>query len=191
MSKASLIMLIRHAEKADEEQGGVDRSGDDNRNSLSVRGWQRAGALVPFFASSGRPMLESRLAQPTALIAEFADAPGSEEKHSKREEQTLFPLAKKLGLSLDFSFGKGQEQDAAQAAKETEGVVLLAWEHKELITLAHALAPEQAFPDKWPKERYDVVFVFRLVPGDGTYTFEEVPQLLLEGDTANPIVETA
>ena len=69
--------------------------------------------------------------------------------------------------------------------------MLLAWEHKELITLARALAPAQAFADRWPKERYDVVFVFRLVSEDGTYTFEEVPQLLLEGDTAKPIVEPA
>ena len=122
MSKASLIMLIRHAEKADEEQGGIDRSGDDNRNSLSVRGWQRAGALVPLFAPSGHPLLESRLAQPTALIAEFADAPGSEEKHSKREEQTLSPLAKKLGFSSISHSERGRRRKLRKQPKRRKAL---------------------------------------------------------------------
>ena len=51
---AQKIMIIRHAEKP-EHHGprGVDENGDEDKKSLTVRGWQRAGALVQFFAPSG------------------------------------------------------------------------------------------------------------------------------------------
>ena len=108
-------MLIRHAEKAEPEDAetGVKKSGEDDKHSLSVEGWQRAGALVSLFAPLGRTLPEPRLARHASMIAEFADAPGSEEKKSKREEQTLLPLGKVLGFEPDFSFGKGQEEEAA------------------------------------------------------------------------------
>ena len=44
------IMLVRHAEKpTTPPPKGVDENGADDKNSLIVRGWQRAGALTPFF----------------------------------------------------------------------------------------------------------------------------------------------
>lgn len=181
MEQASVIMVIRHAEKADRGSGGVLQSGEDNRNSLSVRGWQRAGALVALFAPGQRQSLDSRLPQPAVLISEFADAPGSEEKHSKREEQTLGPLAEKLGITPDFSFGKGQEAEAAAAARRSPGPVLIAWEHKNLIKLASALTADP-LPERWPKERYDLVLLFRLRPDGTGYSCEQIPQLLLAGD---------
>ena len=114
VSQAPIIMVIRHAEKADSESGGVLQSGEDNRNSLSVRGWQRAGALVPLFAPGRRQPLDPRLAEPAALISEYADAPGSEEKHSKREEQTLGPLAEKLGSNPTSALARGRKTKPLQ-----------------------------------------------------------------------------
>lgn len=181
MFQAPIIMVIRHAEKADSESGGVLQSGEDNRNSLSVRGWQRAGALVPLFAPGRRQPLDARLAEPAALISEYADAPGSEEKHSKREEQTLGPLAEKLGIKPNFGFGKGQENEAVAAARQATGPVLIAWEHKNLFKLASAITTDP-LPDNWPKERYDVVLLFRLLPDGTKYSCEQIPQLLLAGD---------
>jgi len=51
---AQKIMIIRHAEKP-EHHGprGVDENGNEDKESLTVRGWQRAGALVQFFGPSG------------------------------------------------------------------------------------------------------------------------------------------
>ena len=188
MSQAPLIMLIRHAEKAEPEDAetGVKKSGEDDNHSLSVEGWQRAGALVSLFAPLGRPLPEPRLARPASMIAEFADAPGSEEKKSKREEQTLLPLGKVLGVEPDFSFGKGQEKEAAAKAMKSDAPVLIAWEHHKICELAKAILDDPHIPNKWPKDRYDVVFVFRL-GSDGKYTFEQVPQLLLAGDSDKPI----
>ncbi len=143
MPDLPLIMLIRHAEKADgANETGVHSNGEDDAHSLSVQGWQRAGALVPLFVPAGRPRLDSRLPQPATLIAEFAGAPGSEAKKSKREEQTLQPLANRLGLKPDFSFGKGQEPEAAAAARKASGPVLIAWEHGNIFHLAAQLTAD-------------------------------------------------
>ena len=184
-------MLIRHAEKAEPEDAetGVKKSGEDDKHSLSVEGWQRAGALVSLFAPLRRELPEPRLARPASMIAEFADAPGSEEKKSKREEQTLLPLGKVLGFKPDFSFGKGQEKEAAEKARESDGPVLIAWEHHKLCELAKAIVDDPQIPNKWPKDRYDIVFVFRL-GANAVYTFEQVPQLLLPGDADKPIEKT-
>ena len=56
-SLASTIMIICHAEKppvppASPPPFGVTLDGTRDEHSLSVRGWQRAGALVSFFATS-------------------------------------------------------------------------------------------------------------------------------------------
>lgn len=181
MPQLPIIMVIRHAEKASDGESGVHLSGTDDKHSLSVRGWQRAGALVPLFVTSDRPRLDDRLPQPATLIAEFADAPGSEEKKSKREEQTLHPIAAMLGIQPDFSYGKGQESEAAAAARQAPGPVLIAWEHKNLFKLAAQLS-SQPMPAEWPQDRYDVVLLFHPA-ADGTgYTMQQVPQLLLSGD---------
>ena len=41
---ATTIMLIRHAEKPDGNDSGVDPKGNPDKHDLIVRGWQRAGA---------------------------------------------------------------------------------------------------------------------------------------------------
>jgi hypothetical protein len=50
------IMLIRHAEKpVSDSPAGVREDGSSDKHSLIVRGWQRAGGLVEFFAKPTRP----------------------------------------------------------------------------------------------------------------------------------------
>ena len=187
MPQSPIIMIIRHAEKAAPEAGGVHESGEDDGHSLAVSGWQRAGALVPLFAPLTRPLPEPRLARPEYLFAESQDAPGSEAKKSQREVQTMAPLAEMLGIEPDFSFGRGQETEAAAAAKQCAGPVLMAWEHHKLLELARAISSDAGIPEKWPKERYDLVLVFRLQADGEAYSFEQVPQLLLAGDTVSVI----
>lgn len=176
-------MIVRHAEKAAPDQAGIDPSGEEDRHSLPIQGWLRAGAFVPFFAPMNRPLPEPRVARPAHLIAESPEAPESEPKKSKREEQTLAPLSDMLGVEPDFSFGRGQEAEAAAAAKQCSGPVLIAWEHHDLFKLAQAISSSEAYPAKWPSERFDIVLVFRLRPDGESYSYEQVPQLLLAGDS--------
>ena len=46
MAMPSKIIVIRHAEKPDATDEGVTPHGAGDKESLIVRGWQRAGALV-------------------------------------------------------------------------------------------------------------------------------------------------
>jgi hypothetical protein len=51
MAVCEKIMVIRHAEKPDKQAGmsGISKVGEPDKDDLTVRGWQRAGALVRFF----------------------------------------------------------------------------------------------------------------------------------------------
>ena len=58
---ASIIMVIRHAEKPDSGNVGVQLDGSQDADSLIVQGWQRAGALAVLFdpaRSASRPRRE-------------------------------------------------------------------------------------------------------------------------------------
>ena len=54
---ALTLMIIRHAEKPKEEWPGpgLTIEGSPDEKSLVIRGWQRAGALVQFFADPSEP----------------------------------------------------------------------------------------------------------------------------------------
>src|SRR5579885_3119382 len=70
------IMLIRHAERpsADKRFRGVTIEGRKDKEELTVRGWQRAGALVRFFAPLDGHFVHPGLARPDILFACKADA---------------------------------------------------------------------------------------------------------------------
>ena len=69
-----------------------------------------------------------------------------------------------------------------------EGVVLIAWEHRMIPSIATLLAgPDSKVPQIWPDDRYDLVWVFeKMGQGDGI-AFREVPQMLLAGDQPGPV----
>ena len=69
--------------------------------------------------------------------------------------------------------------------------MLICWEHKHIPVIASALPVDSGtvIPRKWPGDRYDVIWSFTLIPGPGPvrYTFGQIPQQLLAGDTATVI----
>lgn len=174
-----VIMLIRHAEKPIGQMPpfGVTADGAPSDGSLTVAGWTRAGALIALFApAQGEP--SSGLARPTAIWA--ADPRGDA---GQRPQQTVTPLAARLGLTVDIRFGKGQESDLAAALLGGHGVALVAWQHGEIpIIVAHLGSITPSPPTTWPGERFDLVWVFTRT--DAGWTFGQVPQRLLAGDRA-------
>jgi broad specificity phosphatase PhoE len=114
------ILIIRHADKPEPGgDGGVDAVGVPDKNSLTPRGWQRAGIWAELFAPSlGQQRL---LPKPSAI---FASAPASKAEiaaghggsKSRRPLETISPLAAKLGIDVDLRFAKGQEADLAAAS---------------------------------------------------------------------------
>jgi broad specificity phosphatase PhoE len=104
------IMVIRHAEKPN-GSGGVMPDGSANPEALTPTGWQRAGALVGLFAPSAGHFADTSLATPRTV---YASGVG---RHSKslRPQQTVTPLAAKLGLRVNTDHPKGDEAALVQA----------------------------------------------------------------------------
>jgi hypothetical protein len=181
---ATKIMLIRHAEKPDDKDGGVDQKGNADKHDLIVRGWQRAGALVQFFAN---PRDSNGPIERPATI--FATEPSSQTA-SKRPLHTVTPLKQWLDISIDSTITEGSEQDLVTKAIASNGVVLIAWHHEKIPAIANLILQNQSAPQKWPGDRFDVVWIFSRAAASAPWTFSQAPQLLLSGDSPDVIANS-
>ena len=185
-----VIYIIRHGEKPDEatarraaeSRRGVDFHGNQNEHSLLPRGWQRSGALAALFDPSQGP-LRAGLQVPRMLISpSYGDSTKTAEH---RTHQTIRGISDRLGIAIATDFAKGHEPRlAAELAKSGPGAVLICWDHAHIPALASALplVHGTVIPKMWPADRFDVIWTFTLVTND-EYSFAQVPQLLLSGDT--------
>jgi hypothetical protein len=165
------IYLIRHAEKPEPGQQGVSAAGEPDAQGLTVRGWQRAGALVGLFAMADNGPRHALLARPRHLYA-AVDA-----GRSHRPADTLLPLAECLRMPVQPLASNGDPLVAAQALWSCGEDVLVCWRRRELPPLARALLPAiDGLPVEWDKDCFDVVWVIQ--PASLTV----VPQRLLAGD---------
>ena len=178
---AAKIMIIRHAEKPPDsgEPYGIDSNGSQDAESLIVLGWQRAGALVCFFDPAEGPLQNTEIVTPATLYASGV----AKHSDSKRPQETITPLAARLGTTINTSFIKGQDKEVADSAVACTGVVLICWEHQEIPKIAgHILKDSGITVPAWPGDRFDVVWAFDLDSSTGLYGFSQVPQQLLAGD---------
>jgi broad specificity phosphatase PhoE len=177
---ATKIMVIRHAEKPTDKDGGVDQKGVPDKHDLIVRGWQRAGALAHFFA---KPAPTTSIQTPATI---FATEPttGSD---SKRPEKTVTPLSELINVAIDNTIHEGSEQDLVTKAQACNGVVLIAWHHGKIPDIANAILGKPVVTAKWPEDRFDMVWVFGRSGPTAPWSFSQVPQLLLQGDSSSPI----
>jgi hypothetical protein len=179
------IYIIRHGEKPVQPPlTGVDFEGSPNAHSLLPQGWQRSGALMILFNPALGPM-QAGLRTPTALVSPTWGRPGKTAQH--RSHQTIQGLSDRLGIPIVSDFAEGKEaQLAASIVSDYSGVVLICWEHSRIPELASSLpvVSGTAIPQKWPADRFDVIWTFTLVPGSGhpQYRFGQIPQQLLPGD---------
>lgn len=178
---ATKIMLIRHAEKPDDTDGGVDPKGDSEKHDLIVRGWQRAGALVQFFANPRDP--NGPIKRPATIFA-TQPSPGNE---SKRPLHTVTPLKQWLGTTIDNTIAVGSEQELVDKAAARDGVVLISWHHEKIPAIANLILQNKTVPQKWPDDRFDVVWIFTRDTPTAPWKFAQAPQLLLVGDSPNVI----
>lgn len=185
-----VIYIIRHAEKPLKPPlAGVDFAGSQNEHSLLPKGWQRSGALAALFHPDFGPVRDG-LQTPTVLVAPSWGHPGKTAAH--RSYQTIQGLSERLDLPIDAPFPQGEEDKlAASLVSSYSGVVLICWEHDHIPVIAAALPTvnKADIPHKWPGDRYDVIWTFTLVPDADapTYTFGQVPQQLLAGDSSKVI----
>jgi broad specificity phosphatase PhoE len=178
------IMIVRHAEKPVNGVAGVTVQGVDDAEELTVQGWQRAGALIGLFSPPRGQACRPGLATPQRL---FASGIGPHSK-SLRPQHTILPLSAKLGQKIDTSILKGGEAELVDRITNVGGIVLVAWEHEAIPTIAQAILRQAgSCPANWPDNRFDLVWVFDRAIGAGPWSFSQVPQLLLAGDEAGLI----
>lgn len=183
--KATKIIVLRHAEKPDKDFApyGVTRKGERSKESLQVRGWQRAGALIALFAPPNGIFMPS-LSKPQFL---FASKP-LRHKGSRRPLQTIIPLSEKLGIKIDSEHPRYDIEKLLDEVYMCRGVVLICWQREYIPDIALKILDDRKIaPAEWPEDRYDVMWVFDLDRATGRYKFKQVPQRLLMGDTATPI----
>jgi broad specificity phosphatase PhoE len=132
------ILLMRHAEKLD----------DPRDPHLSDAGQARAEKLAGYVPKD--------LGLPDFLCA---SAPS---KHSVRPIETMTPLSKKIGVSIDSTVA---DQDCPVLAQELlkdpkyEGkLVLICWHHGHLPELAFALGASGAnVPNPWDPDVFNLI----------------------------------
>jgi broad specificity phosphatase PhoE len=183
---SSVVMLIRHAEKplGVGPPHGVTVDGLPDPESLTPRGWQRAGALVGLFVADPAGGRDPKFPTPTKLFASQIGGSSS----SQRPRETLLPIDERLGLGVDSSLPKEAVGELVRAVLTIDGPVLIAWEHQLIPSIANMLAQDKSkVPQIWPDDRYDLVWVFESLGQGGKFEFHEAPQTLLAGDRPTPI----
>lgn len=184
--RATKIMLIRHAEKppGSPPPHGVTEEGEREDESLTVRGWQRAGALAALLAPSDNSFPDPALAEPQLI---YASKP-TRRNGSRRSLETVEPLAAKLAIRVNTNFERDEHAEMLEEVFLCPGAVLVCWQHDFLPKIAnHILGDRTTAPQDWPEDRYDVVWVFDRDAAAGRYAFQQVPQCLLMGDWPLPI----
>ena len=180
-TSAQVVMIIRHGEKPDGDEHGVDADGKKDDASLTPTGWDRARGLVGLFDPvDGRP--RAGLARPVAIYA----AGVTDDGNGERTRQTVAPLAAKLGVQVDTTYGRGEEDALVEHVAAQPGPVLICWQHGGLPDLAGAfpgVTPQP--PSQWPDDRFDVVWT--LTRTDAGWRFGQVPEQVLPGDGADVV----
>jgi broad specificity phosphatase PhoE len=180
------VMFIRHAEKPqDGADGGFSSDGQADPESLTARGWQRAGALARYFNPQS-PAAGDILLKPAVV---FASGIGAGSK-SKRPMETVSPLVELLKQARPTPFItshlKRDHQPLIDDVLARDGVVLVAWEHKEIPALIARLPQPPTVPQAWPDDRFDLVWILDRTPVG--WQFSQWPQLLLADDRTDPII---
>ncbi|QFP75520.1 hypothetical protein [Deinococcus sp. AJ005] len=180
------ITILRHAEKpsaADSPQPafGVNEQGRPQAESLTPRGWQRAGALAAVLGSATPP---APFVRPAALFA-----PAYPDGASHRPGETITPLARRLKLHIQTPVPKGQEDILVSDSllSQSGQDVLVCWEHHHIPAIAAALAlalgVNTLTPNGtlWPDTDFSSALVFARQP-NGLYTLMQTRLRLLDGD---------
>jgi hypothetical protein len=188
------LLIVRHAEKPIQNlpDPGLTIQGIEDKKSLIVRGWQRAGAWAALFgAGLGNddypPPAIIYAADPNQNINSIA----SEDGPSKRPFETVKPLCDRLHLEPVTRWAQGQETDLVAEVTKLTGVVLVCWEHKRIIQdILPQIADGQilpGLPSKWNGQRFDVVLRFDRTTAGAPWSFRQLFPLLLSGDSDVPL----
>lgn len=178
------ITLIRHGEKPSDQNRdqGVNERGKERPDSLSPRGWQRAGALA---ALLGAKVVNAPFSRPTALYT--CGYPDNPDGSRHRPHETITPLSRKLGLEIRVPVLKTQGPElAALILKDDRADTLVCWEHHNIPPLAAALAQALGIQDLpaaaqlWPDDDFHSALIFSRL--EHRWQVHQVSEDVLYGD---------
>jgi hypothetical protein len=161
-ARPALIILLRHAEKTE----------DESNPHLSTQGYDRANALVGFFATN------AVIATNPPVAALFAARP-AKANGSVRCQETLSPLMQHLKLPVSAAYRAEDFKPLARHLLESTNysgkTVVVCWPRTELIGLAKALGAVPQ-PKTWKSEVYDRVWLLRFGSSLGTVSCQTIKQ---------------
>jgi broad specificity phosphatase PhoE len=181
----TVVTIIRHGEKPEDDDSGpgVDANGAEDSSSLTAVGWDRAHRLADLFdPAQGAP--RPGLTHPKAIYA----AGANEDGEGQRTRETVQPLADRLGIPVNTSYGKGDEEKLIEHVLSQPGPTLISWQHGEIPAIAEAFpSVTPTPPTEWPDERFDVIWTLTKT-ADGWH-FAQLPELVLPQDQDSTITD--
>jgi hypothetical protein len=184
------IIVMRHAQKPRHKphpRAGVREDGTPEPESLSVEGWQRAGALAAVFAGRPDHLAELGLARPDVVFASGHENRETKEgssavktgSHSRRPVETVTPIVRRLGLTTVSAHLRGEEAAMVEDAKSRDGTVLICWQHEQIPAIGALIVGKPGIvPTQWADECYADLWVFSRA-GQG-FDFRSVSLPLIE-----------
>jgi hypothetical protein len=170
------IVFVRHGEKPDNGLG-----------QLNCQGLNRALALPEVIAKNfGKP---DAIFAPNPSVQKIDDG---EAYDYVRPLATIEPAAIAFGLPVNTQFGlsdlKGL-QDTLENARYRNTLILVAWEHRYIVSIARALlaahAADPALVPEWNGQDFDSIYVIAIVrTGDTTKATFAHKQEGLDGQPA-------
>lgn len=178
------IMIIRHAEKHQHgsHDRGVNEYGRPAHHELTVRGWQRAGALVHLFAPPGGQPPSCRIQTPRSIFASDA----TKDSPSLRAMHTIGLLATALGIPVNHGYAEEEEAALAAVVVTAASPVLIVWHHSAIPRLVTEIAGQlPGCPVHWPEDRFDMIWVLERNNPRTPWSFSRFTQRLLPGDSTD------
>lgn len=145
------MLIIRHGEKPDQGR------------SLSLPGYERAAAYVPYFIN-----FKTREGQALKIGYLFA---AKSDPNSHRPSETIKPLATALHIEPNDKIEDKNYAELANLIRESKGVydnaaLLICWHHEHAFPLAQALGVPKVPPPEcspWPSTWPEAVFGWVLI----------------------------
>lgn len=164
------ILILRHAEKP----------ADITNENLSTKGYERAAALAYYLPNA------------FGTIDYIFAAGVGHKSHSKRPMETITPLAERLDKKVHHKYLKYEYPEMITHIfgddKYTDKTIAIAWQHTDIEDIATKFGAQEVPTSKWPGDCFDLVWKLTLNTNK-SYTLEQIPQLLMYGDSDDIIVD--
>jgi broad specificity phosphatase PhoE len=176
MHMAQTLIMIRHAEKPGGKWPGpgFTEDGEEDEESLVIRGWQRAGGLALLFSGLGGMPRPQRI-YASGIVKQ--DGSGS---RSKRPLQTVMPLCRKLDIQPIDTYSKGEEVSLASEISNLDETTLISWQHESIPNIIRELTGNLDLD--WPDSRFDMIWTVSRAARSDPWTFSQSGQGILFGD---------